>query len=171
MRYIHIIWYGPDGCAVDTDGDGIFDMQDRCPDTKPGTKVDASGCEAGAVATQANAPITADMTLTGVTFESGSARIAPESFAVLDAVAARLKANPGVKVEIAGHTDNSGLAETNRALSQRRAEMVMTYLVSKGVPAASLTARGYGPDKPVADNASADGRAQNRRVELRLVGN
>jgi len=160
---------GPDGCAVDTDGDGIFDMQDRCPGTKPGTKVDANGCEVAAAAPQPNAPITADMTLTGVTFESGSAKIAPESFAALDAVAARLKANPGVKVEIAGHTDNSGLAETNRALSQRRAEMVMTYLVSKGVPAANITARGYGSDKPVADNASADGRAQNRRVELRLV--
>lgn len=164
---------GTDGCALDADGDGVPDVLDRCPNTKAGAKVDANGCEPSAPAPKAAAPmpITENVVLKGVNFESGSAKITRESFAVLDDVAAKLKANPGMKVEVAGFTDNSGSATINRALSQRRAEMVMSYLIARGVPAASLVAKGYGPDQPIADNASDDGRAQNRRVELRPLGN
>jgi outer membrane protein OmpA-like peptidoglycan-associated protein len=162
---------GLDGCALDADGDGVPDVLDRCPNTKSGAKVDGNGCESAAPAAKAAVPITDRMVLKGVNFESGSAKITRESFTALDDVAAQLKANPATKVEIAGFTDNSGSAQLNRALSQRRAEMVMSYLVARGVPAASLVAKGYGPDQPIADNASDDGRAQNRRVELRLIGN
>jgi outer membrane protein OmpA-like peptidoglycan-associated protein len=72
-------------------------------------------------------------------------------------------------VEVAGHTDNRGAAAYNRDLSQRRAEAVRSYLVSKGVNGGNLSARGYGPDSPVADNKTANGRAENRRVELRQL--
>lgn len=72
-------------------------------------------------------------------------------------------------MEVAGHTDNRGTAQLNRDLSQRRAESVMRYLVSKGANAANLSARGYGPDSPVADNKTSAGRAENRRVELRQL--
>lgn len=163
---------GADGCALDADGDGVPDVLDRCPNTKAGAKVDANGCEPSTPAPKAAAPmaITTNVVLKGVNFESGSAKITRDSFVVLDDVAAKLKANPGMKVEVAGFTDNSGSPTINRALSQRRAEMVMSYLVARGVPAANLIARGYGPDQPIADNASDDGRAQNRRVELRPAG-
>lgn len=164
---------GPDGCALDSDADGVPDALDRCPNTKPGVKVDTAGCEmlAPKSGMPPVAPIKDKMVLKGVNFETGSARLTRDSFPVLDNVALQLKANPGVKVEVAGFTDNSGTSMMNQVLSQRRAEIVMSYLISKGVPAASLVAKGYGAEQPIADNASDDGRAQNRRVELRPVGN
>ncbi len=178
---------GGDGCAVDSDNDGISDILDRCSDTKPGARVDASGCDA-AVAPAAPAttdaggkastadkaavaplevPTTAgqSLVLKGVNFESASAKLKTSSLAVLDGVAAQIKSS-GVKIEVAGYTDASGSPTVNRALSQRRAEMVMAYLVAKGVPAANLVAKGYGSDKPIGDNGTAAGKAQNRRVEL-----
>jgi OOP family OmpA-OmpF porin len=176
---------GGDGCAVDSDNDGVSDILDRCADTKPGAKVDASGCElpaapmtkssgAGAGAAAAGGameiPTTAgaSIVLTGVTFESGSAKLKPASLGVLDAVATQLKSS-GAKVEVSGHTDASGSPAINRALSQRRAESVVAYLAAKGVPSANMTAKGYGPDKPVAPNTSAAGKAKNRRVELQVI--
>jgi outer membrane protein OmpA-like peptidoglycan-associated protein len=72
-------------------------------------------------------------------------------------------------VEVGGHTDSTGSRATNTRLSQARAESVMAYLVSKGVAAGQLAAKGFGPDEPVADNATREGRAQNRRVELKRV--
>lgn len=184
---------GSDGCAVDSDGDGVSDILDRCPNTKAGAKVDAAGCEAAgattapapaaegaatAAAAASKAPASAptvvpttpgeSIVLKGVNFESGSAKLTRDSLFVLNNVADQLKSGK-VKVEVSGHTDTSGAAAINRALSQRRAEVVMSYLVAKGVPAENLSAKGYGPDKPVADNKTATGRAQNRRVELKVM--
>jgi OOP family OmpA-OmpF porin len=173
---------GQDGCALDSDGDGVPDVLDRCPNTPAGAKVDASGCEAkpAAPTTKAAPPPTLPQgqpmppvtRLDGVNFATGSARVLKASFPSLDELAAQLLANPAQRLEVAGHTDAAGSASMNRALSQRRADAVMSYLISKGVPAASLVAKGYGPDQPVADNDSREGRAKNRRVELRpLDGN
>jgi OOP family OmpA-OmpF porin len=78
-------------------------------------------------------------------------------------------ANPSVKIEIGGHTDATGARATNLRLSLGRAMAVRAYLVSKGISPDRLVARGYGPDKPIADNKSVEGRAQNRRVELNLL--
>lgn len=139
----------------DSDGDGVADDRDRCPNTIAGAKVDANGCEV--------------VTLKGVNFANNSATLTPESTAVLDQAAAGLMRRGDIKVEVAGHTDNRGTAALNRDLSQRRAEAVMRYLVSKGANASNLTARGYGPDSPVADNKTSSGRAENRRVELRQL--
>jgi OOP family OmpA-OmpF porin len=88
---------------------------------------------------------------------------------VLDIVAASLVANPDIRIEIAGHTDNTGSAATNQRLSQSRAEAVQIYLASKGVAPNRMVAKGYGPTVPIAPNTSAAGRAQNRRVELRQI--
>jgi outer membrane protein OmpA-like peptidoglycan-associated protein len=169
---------GPDGCARDTDGDGVPDALDNCPDTQAGTKVDQGGCPVAAPAKGAAAAVTAipsdetrTVELKGVTFDSGSANIRRASLPALDRLAEALKARPDLRVEIAGHTDSSGSAQLNRALSQRRADAVMAYLVSRGVPAANLVAKGYGSDEPVADNATSAGRAKNRRVELRKLDN
>jgi OOP family OmpA-OmpF porin len=147
------------GCELDEDRDGVVDRLDRCPRTKPGTTVDARGCE----------PPAEVIILKGVNFATNSATLTSSSMAILDDTAATLTRNPETRAEVAGHTDNTGSAARNRVLSQQRAESVRRYLVSKGVNAANLAARGYGPDQPVADNRTAQGRSQNRRVELRIL--
>jgi len=85
-------------------------------------------------------------------------------------VAAALVAYPNVRIEIAGHTDNTGRLAVNQRLSQARAEAVRAYLAQRGVAVERMQARGYGPDEPIATNTNAAGRAQNRRVELRQIG-
>jgi len=151
------------GCqrASDTDGDGVDDTKDKCPGTAAGTRVDAAGCPI--LFNEAKTPVV----LRGVTFESGRSALKPDSYTILDIVAASLVANPDIKIEIAGHTDNTGSAATNTRLSQARADAVRAYLASKGVAPERMVAKGYGPSQPVAPNTAAAGRAQNRRVELR----
>jgi outer membrane protein OmpA-like peptidoglycan-associated protein len=103
----------------------------------------------------------------GILFESGKAELKPESTPTLKAIAAALKGHPDLKVEIQGHTDNVGSAASNLTLSQARAEAVKNALVSEyAIDAGQLTAKGYGDTKPVAKNATPEGRANNRRVEI-----
>ena len=153
------------GCPLpkDSDGDGVLDPQDKCPNTPRGTRVDASGCpvvfEEGR----------RELVLEGVNFDTAKATLLPESQAILDRVAASLAAYPDLKVEVAGYTDGRGARAANVRLSQARAQSVLDYLVGKGIAAARLTARGYGPDRPIGDNATEEGRARNRRVELRRM--
>ena len=109
------------------------------------------------------------MTLRGVNFRTGSAVLTPSSLVVLDSVAVTLIALSTVKVEVGGHTDSQGGATLNLRLSQGRAQSVMRYLAKRGVPLSRLSAVGYGPRLPVAENTTAAGRAQNRRVELRRI--
>lgn len=146
------------GCELDSDGDGVRDRLDKCLGTKTGAKVDANGCE-----------ILEVVVLKGVNFATNSARLTAGSTAILDEAAAVLAKRGDVRTEVAGHTDNRGSAARNRVLSQERAETVMSYLISKGVNPANLSAKGYGPDNPVADNRTESGRAANRRVELRTL--
>lgn len=151
------------GCAipVDSDGDGVRDTDDRCANTPAGTRVDARGCTIVFEEGQRN------IVLEGVTFETGRAVLTAASQSILDRVAESLVASPEVNVEVQGHTDNTGSLANNNRISQQRADAVRQYLISKGVAAARLTARGYGPSQPKVPNTTADGRAQNRRVELR----
>lgn len=155
------------GCAVDEDGDGVPDHEDGCPDTAPGQRVDASGC---VIFFEDSADRRAPLELTGVTFELGQAVLTPESYAALDPVAQSLLAYPEVRVEVAGHTDDLGSEELNLELSLARAQAVRDYLVTQGVRADRLEARGYGSEQPIASNATEEGRARNRRVELRRIG-
>jgi outer membrane protein OmpA-like peptidoglycan-associated protein len=150
---------------MDSDGDGVEDSRDKCPGTAAGVPADASGCPI--VIPKMEGPRT--VTLRGVTFMSGRDELSPSSLVVLDEVAKQLVAVPELKIEIAGHTDSKGTRIRNIRLSLARAEAVRAYLVMQGVPAERLTARGYGPDKPVASNAGPNGRAMNRRVELRRL--
>ncbi|HEV2670849.1 MAG TPA: OmpA family protein [Gemmatimonadales bacterium] len=153
------------GCqrVIDSDGDGVDDRKDKCPGTAVGTHVDSAGCpilfpEAKTL-----------LVLRGVTFEPGRSTLKPDSYTILDLVATSLVGNPDIRIEIAGHTDNTGSAATNTRLSQARADAVRTYLASKGVAPDRMVAKGYGPTQPVAPNTTADGRALNRRVELRKL--
>jgi len=146
------------GCELDSDNDGVVDRLDQCPNTRPGVEVDVNGCEIGE-----------EIDLPGVNFESNSDRLLPGAEQVLNDAAETLRRNPNIRVEVEGHTDSDGAAEYNESLSQRRAETVRDYLVARGVAANRLTARGFGETQPVADNSTAAGKAQNRRVVLRVV--
>lgn len=146
------------GCELDSDGDGVVDRLDQCPNTAAGVPVDTRGCEIRDV-----------IRLPGVNFETNSDRLRPGAEDVLEDAAQTLKRNPGLEVEVAGHTDSQGAAEYNQGLSERRARTVMDYLIARGVDEEMLSYRGYGESRPIADNATAEGRAENRRVELRIL--
>ncbi|OPZ62946.1 MAG: Outer membrane porin F precursor [Candidatus Aminicenantes bacterium ADurb.Bin508] len=102
----------------------------------------------------------------GINFDTDSAVIRAESKAVLDRIVTLLKADGSLKITVEGHTDNTGSLARNKALSQERADAVKAYLVKGGVDGARLRSVGYGSEKPVGNNGTAAGRAQNRRVEL-----
>lgn len=103
-----------------------------------------------------------------IEFQSSSAVIGASSAGLLDDVAEAVRACPG-SLRIAGYTDSTGLPETNRQLSQARAEAVRNALIARGVPSGRLVATGYGDASPVAPNSTAAGRAQNRRIEIRVI--
>ncbi len=107
--------------------------------------------------------------LEGVNFESKQATLLGDAKLILDRVATSLIAHPDVKVEVGGHTDAVGSEAYNLNLSEKRAKAVMDYLTKKGVPAAQLTSKGYGESKPIADNGTPEGKAKNRRVELKRM--
>ena len=104
-----------------------------------------------------------------IEFETGQAVISPAGMRILDEMAAAMARIGGRKVEVIGHTDNAGARDANLALSLARAAAVRSYLAARGIPAAGIAVAGAGPDQPVADNASAEGRARNRRIEFRVV--
>lgn len=110
------------------------------------------------------------LVLRGVTFDFDSAEIRPESQPTLDEAVLLLGDNRDIHVVTEGHTDSLGTAEYNQALSVRRAESVYRYLVNRGIDPERLTVRGFGETQPVASNETEAGRAQNRRVELRVGG-
>ena len=147
-----------DGCPIDSDGDGVCDGLDKCPDTPKGVKVDASGCPLVK-------PIEQKITL-HIAYKPGSAEIDEPAKAILDDLATRLQTYKEVKLEIGGYTDNTGAPAVNKSISQKRAEKVMEYLISKGVEKERLTAMGYGATNFIADNTTEEGRQENRRVEI-----
>jgi OOP family OmpA-OmpF porin len=171
------------GCERDSDGDGILDSRDKCPGSRQGLVIDAAGCEAdtdrdGVLDSKdrcANTPRGDRIDAQGcsltvrleVLFLTNSAEIRPESAAELDRVAALLRSLPSFAGVIEGHTDDVGSARSNQALSQRRAEAVLNYLIERGVDASRLRAEGFGESRPEASNSTPEGRAQNRRVLLK----
>jgi OmpA-OmpF porin, OOP family len=102
----------------------------------------------------------------GIHFDTGKSTIQPDSESTLKQVVALLQQNPDLKLRVEGHTDNQGNAAANQALSEKRAQAVVAWLVAQGIPANRLSAQGFGQSKPVAENSTDDGRAKNRRVEL-----
>lgn len=184
------------GCPVDSDGDRVFDYLDRCGNTAAGTQVDANGCPidpdsdgdgvvnsrdrcsntpAGARVDANGCPLAdlpavgAALVMRNISFRAGTARLLPTSTAELDRIAQAIVATPDSRWEVGGHTDAAGVAAANMRLSQQRAQAVLDYFVSKGVPASAMTAVGYGSTRGVAPNTTAAGRAQNRRVELKRL--
>lgn len=173
------------GCLPnqDSDRDGVNDGVDRCPNTAAGARVDAAGCPvaggaspgaAGAAAPAAPATpsgaASRSVVLPGVRFATGSARLDPASYPVLDSVAAALAESPKLLIEIGGHTDATGDRRQNQYLSTLRAEAVRAYLIGKGIEGRRMTAQGYGADRPLVRGNSAEARARNRRVEITVTG-
>lgn len=109
------------------------------------------------------------MSFDNIYFDSGSANIKPESYPVLDSVAILLRDNPTARVQVAGHTDSDGSESSNQTLSERRAQSVYQYLVSKGIAGNRLTTVGYGESNPVAPNDSPVNKARNRRIEFTVL--
>lgn len=105
-----------------------------------------------------------------INFDLDAATLRPDAAPVVEEIARLLQSDPALKLSIDGHTDNSGSAGHNRTLSQQRAQAVRDALVARGIQADRLSANGFGPDRPLADNADEDGRAKNRRVELVKLG-
>ncbi len=176
------------GCIRDQDGDGVTDDIDECPNTVSGAAIHVNGCERDddrdnvvnhldhCPNTRANAPVDADgcetrstVELRGVNFASNSDRLLTGAEGVLDDAIEWLEDNPHLVVEVAGHTDSDGAATSNLGLSDRRAYTVRDYLINGGIDPARLTARGYGESEPIADNETPEGKAENRRVELRIL--
>ncbi len=143
----------------DQDRDGVVDSRDECPDTPYGSDVDARGC----------VKLRKAMVLTGITFELDRTDITSQSAPTLKRALHVLRDNPRVRVEIGGHTDDVGTAPHNQRLSEDRAQAVLAWLVSHGIDASLLSAKGYGSAQPVAPNSDEAGRGRNRRIEFRRL--
>ena len=134
----------------DADGDGVADSIDQCPNTPKGAEVDERGC----------------WVLRNINFDFNKADIKPQFIPELDKVVRVLQNNPGVTIQVEGHTDSIGSEAYNQNLSERRAASVKEYFVSKGINSARVTTKGYGKARPMATNDTEDGRYKNRRIEL-----
>ncbi|WP_219222507.1 DUF6089 family protein [Pedobacter antarcticus] len=155
----------------DSDGDGVADRLDKCPNTPAGTVVDGSGCPFAVVKekviiTEADRKVVAEA-IKDLEFDLNKATIRPKSYTTLNRVAALL-VEKNFSLKLAGHTDSTGPAALNMRLSKERAESVKAYLVSQGANASRIEATGYGKDQPIASNKTAAGRQKNRRVEFTL---
>lgn len=142
----------------DSDGDGVPDSLDHCPNTPHGLSVDKTGC---LVMTQLDRYL-----VLHVTYFPGTTKPDPYTLTILDDLVSRLMDSPQTRVTVEGFTDNIGEDEPNRIVSQKRADKIKAYLVTKGISASRIETTGRGETKPVADNKTAAGRRKNRRIEI-----
>jgi len=155
-EFVKNIFLKPGGAPVadcstmDTDGDGVNDCNDKCPDSPKGAHVDATGCWA----------------YHGVLFDIDEAIIKPEFVPMLNNAVDVMGLNPGLTVRIEGHTDSTASEAHNQKLSERRAESVKNYLVEHNVDASRMETIGYGESRPVDTNDTEEGRYNNRRVSF-----
>jgi len=138
----------------DSDKDGVINTLDKCPNTPLNAKVDANGC--------------AKMITLKVNFKSDSTELVNKSSQSVDAFVEFLKVQKSYKTQLEGYSDSRGNDEYNLKLSQNRADAVKDLIISKGISADRVTAKGMGEVNPIADNTTAEGRAQNRRIEAKL---
>ena len=163
-----LICYAQDG---DEDEDGVFDRRDHCPDTPANTPVDNRGCPIPQYPATVKPvePQSEVITLSDqgeVLFAFDSAQLTPAAQEQLVGLMDKLKNADVLSIKVVGHTDSQGTDAYNQALSERRASSVAAFLLEQGLTPDKLTSQGMGESQPVADNASEEGRAKNRRVEL-----
>jgi len=144
----------------DSDRDGVWDRADQCPQTKANTPVNALGCAKS---------IKRNLSL-DVKFELNKSKIKRDYTTAIDKLGQALKENNELKVEIQGHTCNVGSTEYNKVLSSSRSKAVKTYLMENyGISNERLSAKGFGPLEPIANNQTRDGRKLNRRVDIKII--
>ena len=179
---------------TDSDGDGVWDHLDECPDTPKGVRVDEKGCPIPVPKPAAAGPLDIDgdgvydnkdeckatpkgarvdergcWVVSDIRFDFDKADIKPQYYPDLDEVVVVLKKNPLLNIVVEGHTDSVGSAEYNQRLSEKRAVSVKEYFVIKGIESHRMNAMGYGESRPVASNETEAGMAKNRRVQLTPV--
>nr|GFC25511.1 hypothetical protein [Tanacetum cinerariifolium] len=178
------------GCPLDTDGDGVADYLDKCPNTPSGVKVDATGCPVdtdgdgvpdyqdrcpnrpGPASNKGCPEIKAEQkkilneATKYINFDFDKATLKASSYPRLEQMVQIMNEYPDYSLSIAGHTDSKGDDNYNLKLSYERAASARAYMLSKGIPAERIEARGYGETKPIADNKTAAGQALNRRVDF-----
>ncbi len=157
-----------DGCPEeDADNDKVPDVEDRCPlEPGPRSKIaEKNGCPSLTKVTEDGEVAL----MRPIEFDTGKATIKPVSFEILDEVVTLMEAREDIRIFISGHTDTVGGRDMNLKLSKDRAASVLAYLVSKGISQSRLSSEGYGPDRPKADNNTAEGRAKNRRVDFKIL--
>lgn len=175
-----VLKYKTDPLKVDTDGDGLSDYEEVMvyktdplnPDTDGGSVDDGTEVRRGTDPLDPEDDVIkmeVPIVLEGITFETNKSDITPESEVILMQALKTLQTYPDIVVEISGHTDDVGSNASNQKLSQRRADSVKGWLVSKGIPAERITAVGYGEDKPRVANDSAENRRLNRRIEFKRI--
>ncbi|MBD1392193.1 OmpA family protein [Mucilaginibacter glaciei] len=157
--------------TADSDGDGVPDFYDKCPNTPAGVKVDGAGCplpvnKPVVIVTEEDRKVVRDA-IKNLEFDFGKATIRAKSYPSLNRVAGLLT-EKNFSLKLAGHTDNVGSDAANMKLSKDRAESIKSYLVSQGANASRIEATGYGETQPIASNKTAKGRQANRRVEFTL---
>ena len=159
------------GCPVDEDLDGVPDYLDQCPGTLPGAQVDEKGCEIVITPPPTGVSLDKLVLSSETSFEFNSAQLKPAAFPELDNLLAEMKKSPMSRWRIEGHTDNVGSEDGNLKMSKMRAESVLNYFVSRGIPQGRFETVGMGSKSPVADNKTPEGRAKNRRVEIKRIDN
>src|ERR1035437_355289 len=159
------------GCPLDSDGDGVPDYLDKCPNTPTGVQVDADGCpiKKETVVIVEPGEIESLLLSGDANFEFNKSVLLPNAYAVLDSLVSTMTKHHDYKWEIGGYTDGIGSVNYNIKLSQRRAQAVVDYLVSKGVKMHNLKVVGYGKANPIATNETPEGRSMNRRVEIKVL--
>jgi len=155
------------GCPADRDKDGVPDANDQCPDIA-GTAAN-KGCPE--IKSEEKKQLESKLNVAAklIQFETGSATIKAVSYKEIDGIVSIMNQYPASRFSVEGHTDNVGDAANNTILSGKRADAVKAYMVSKGIPAERLDAKGFGATRPLAANTTAAGRTQNRRVEIHLA--
>jgi len=151
----------------DSDGDGVSDQFDKCPNTPAGTVVDGAGCPLKLPTADSTAATAA--AYSNIMFDFDSSVLRTSSYSVLDAVSADMRSNSGKTVELDGYASSEGTAAHNLRLSKDRANSVKTYLVNSGVEAKRVKVKGMGETNPIADNSTEEGRVANRRVEFKQM--
>ena len=172
------------GCPVDSDHDGVPDYMDKCPDTPVGTQVDSTGCPKKNIPNENNikpengkeiiriippSEIGSVVLYMDTYFEPSREKLLPKAYTILDILINTMKAYPDSKWHINGYTDSTGAAQQNLEISKKAAQTVADYLISKGVNPNMLIVTGYGESNPAFSNDFPDGRALNRRVEIKYV--
>src|ERR1035437_4701614 len=159
------------GCPLDSDGDGVPDYLDKCPNTPLGVQVDSVGCpiKKETVVIVQPAEIESVVLSGDANFEFNKSVLLPNAYVVLDSLVSTMLKHHDYKWEIGGYTDGIGSVNYNIKLSQKRAQAVVDYLVSKGIKNHNLNVVGYGKANPIATNDTPEGRSMNRRVEIKVI--